>query len=95
VERRQDVETGAAHFQSHSGVRRESLGQVLWNQQRRAQKFAEDQLRSGMFRAGGAYTAIAAKLLDTREWLTHGQMISWQSASAIGLDVEYLPLRSD
>ena len=58
----------------------------------RARTFAENQLKFGMFRNGGNYTATAALLIDTKRWLSHGQMISWQDASdaSVGLNVEYL-----
>jgi hypothetical protein len=62
----------------------------------RARKFAEDQLKTGMFRSKfGNFTAIAAELLNTEKWLTHGQMIGWESASDIGLTVEYLKPHSE
>jgi hypothetical protein len=57
----------------------------------RAQKFAEEQLKVYMLQTKQAnYTEIAAKLMDTKRWLTHGQMISWQAAQDLGLEVEYL-----
>ena len=57
----------------------------------RARTFAENQLKRGMFRSTtGNFTSIAAQLMDTKRWLTHGQMISWEDAKAIGLTVEYL-----
>jgi len=62
----------------------------------RARTFAEDQLKQGMFRSGGGnFTKIAADLIDTKRWLTHGQMIGWQAASKIGLSVEYLDQSSE
>jgi ATP-dependent protease ClpP protease subunit len=63
----------------------------------RALTFAETQLKQGMFRlVGGNYTDIAAQLMDTKRWLSHGQMISWAAASGIGLSgVEYLEPGSD
>jgi hypothetical protein len=60
----------------------------------RARKFAERQLRLGMFKNGaGNWTQTAGELLDTRRWQSHGQMISWQDATdaKIGLRVEYSP----
>jgi len=57
----------------------------------RARTFAENQLKLGMFRSGtGNFTEIAAKLIDTKRWLSHGQMISHQDAKDIGLSVDYL-----
>ena len=58
---------------------------------KRASAFAENQLKTGMFRSStGNFTQIAANLMDTKRWLTHGQMIGWQDAEQIGLQVEYL-----
>lgn len=59
----------------------------------RARDFAEKQLRQYMLqnRTDGAYTRIASELMDTKKWLTHGQMIDWQAAQALGLEIEYLP----
>lgn len=63
---------------------------------KRAQKFAEDQLKAGMFRASqGNYTKIAADLIDTKQWLTHGQMIGWQAATDLGLRVLHLERQSE
>jgi len=62
----------------------------------RARVFAEDQLKRGMFRNGsGNWTQTASQLLDTGRWLSHGQMISWQDAKVIGLNVEYLEPESE
>ena len=58
----------------------------------RARQSAESLLRQGMFRNGGNYTQTVSELLDTRQWLSHAQMISWEAAkhSKIGLIIEYL-----
>lgn len=60
----------------------------------RARKFAEQQLQQGMFRnqapTTGNYTSIAAELMNTQKWQSHGQMIGHAEAKAIGLSVEYL-----
>lgn len=57
----------------------------------RARRFAEEELLHWMLRADpSGYTAIAANLMDTQRWATHGQMIGWQSAESVGLAVEYL-----
>lgn len=58
----------------------------------RARRLAERHLKEGMLKSGGpkSYTAIAAELLDTKRWLTHGQMIGPDDAKQIGLLVEYL-----
>ena len=56
----------------------------------RARQVAEDLLRRGMFRDGGNWSKVVEELLNTSQWLSHGQMISWEDASHIGLQVEYL-----
>jgi ATP-dependent protease ClpP protease subunit len=62
----------------------------------RARKCAENQLNQWMFQNKKAnYTAIVADLLDSRRWLTHGQMISWEDAQQLELEVEYLDPRSE
>ncbi len=62
----------------------------------RARTLAENQLKRGMFRTEtGNFTSIAATLIDTKRWLTHGQMISWEDAKNIGLLIEYLHPSSD
>jgi hypothetical protein len=62
----------------------------------RARKIAEDQLKRGMFRTtSGNFTQIASDLIDTKRWLSHGQMIAWQDAKQLGLTVEYLDPRSE
>lgn len=56
----------------------------------RARNFAEDQLK----RKGRNFSQIASALLDTTRWPSHGQMIKWQDAKELGLEVDYLPPRS-
>ena len=57
---------------------------------------AENQLNQWMFQKKKAnYTAIAANLLDAKRWLTHGQMIGWQDATQMELEVEYLDPRCE
>ncbi len=51
----------------------------------RARKFAEKQLKAGMCRNGGNYTAIADQLIDPERWPTHGQVIDWEDANAMGI----------
>jgi ATP-dependent protease ClpP protease subunit len=60
---------------------------------KRARSLAERHLKEGMLKHGGeiSYTTIAGDLLDTKRWLTHGQMIGPDDAKKIGLLVEYLP----
>ena len=57
----------------------------------RARQSAHYLLTNGMFREGGAWTIAAEALLDTKKWLSHSQMISWEDAQDpnIGLVVEY------
>lgn len=62
----------------------------------RSRILAEDHLKLGMFRkAGGNFTKIAADLIDTDQWLTHGQVIARQDAEQLGLNVDYLDPQSD
>ena len=56
----------------------------------RARNFAEDQLK----RKGRNFSQIAGALLDTARWPSHGQMIKWQDAKELGLDIYYLEPRS-
>ena len=63
----------------------------------RVRQLAESLLRQGMFRNGGNFTQTVSELLDTKQWLSHAQMISWEAAkhSKIGLNVEYLKQDDD
>src|SRR5205814_2720520 len=63
----------------------------------RATRFAENQLKRGMFRNEGNWSAAARQLLDPTRWQSHGQMISWSDAAdpSIGLTVEYLKPESE
>jgi hypothetical protein len=59
----------------------------------RARNLAQKHLQRGMLRLGQgpkSYTQVALDLLDTKRWLTHGQMIGPDDAKEIGLEVEYL-----
>jgi hypothetical protein len=57
----------------------------------RARNFAEDQLK----RKGRNFSKIAAALMDTTRWPSHGQMIKWQDVrDELELPVTYLPPRS-
>ena len=63
----------------------------------RARQCAEDLLRRGMFRETGNWSQTVVELLDTRRWLSHSQMISWEDAQhpdTIGLAVEHLDQQS-
>ena len=46
----------------------------------RARQAAEKLLKRGMFRNGGNWSKTVSELLDTRRWLSHAQMISWEDA---------------
>lgn len=63
----------------------------------RATRFAENQLKRGMFRNEGNWSAAASQLLDPKRWQSHGQMISWSDAAheSIGLVVEYMEPESE
>lgn len=63
---------------------------------RRARKLAEEHLTRWMFQHKTAnYTKIAQDLMDNERWPSHGQMISWQDAKQMELEVEYLPSESE
>ena len=63
---------------------------------RRARQAAENLLKRGMFRDEGNWSLTVSELLDTRRWLSHAQMISWEDAKdpRIGLIVGYRPYHS-
>lgn len=62
----------------------------------RARTLAEQLLNRGMFRTkAGNFTEIAGRLIDTKKWLAHGQMISYQDAKSMGLNIEYLAFSSE
>ena len=64
----------------------------------RARQSAETLLKIGMFRDNdGNWSQAANELRDTRRWLSHSQMISWEDAKDphIGLVVEYLHSESE
>lgn len=56
--------------------------------QDRARLFAENLLK----RRGLNFSKIANDLMDIKTYPSHGQMISWEAARNIGLDVTYLAL---
>ena len=57
---------------------------------KRARTLAEEHLNRWMFQQKkGTYTAIAAALMDTNRWPAHGQMISWEDAKELELEVDY------
>ena len=58
----------------------------------RARQAAENLLKRGMFRnTDRNWSKTVTELLDTKRWLSHGQMISWADAKdpLIGLVVEH------
>jgi hypothetical protein len=58
---------------------------------RRARMLAEQHLNRWMFQQKKAtYTKIAADLMDTSRWPAHGQMIGWEDAKEMELEIEYL-----
>ena len=64
----------------------------------RARQCAENLLMHGMFRESGNWSRTVGDLLDTKRWLSHSQMISWEDAQhpdTIGLVVEHLAPQSD
>lgn len=61
----------------------------------RSRRLAEDLLKRGMFRQGGNWTLTADRLIDTRKWQTHSQVISLHDAAAIGLTVDPIKPHDD
>ena len=62
---------------------------------RRARMLAEQHLNRWMFQHKKAtYTKIAGDLMDINRWPAHGQMISWEDAREMELEIEYLPPNS-
>ena len=64
----------------------------------RTRQCAESLLRRGMFRESGNWSRTVNDLLDTKRWLSHSQMISWEDAQhpdTIGLVVEHLDQQSE
>ena len=63
---------------------------------KRARTLAEEHLKRWMFQQKkGTYTKIAHDLMDTNRWPAHGQMISWEDAKQMELEVEYLGPESE
>ncbi len=54
----------------------------------RARSFAENLLK----RRGANFSKIASDLMDTSAYPSHGQMIGWEAAKNIGLNVDYVSL---
>lgn len=62
----------------------------------RARQSAETVLRNGMFRDNdGNWSKTVEELLDTKRWLSHAQMISWEDARDLRLTVHYLDYWTD
>jgi hypothetical protein len=58
---------------------------------RRARMLAEQHLNRWMFQKKKAtYTKIAADLMDINRWPAHGQMIGYEDAKELELEIEYL-----
>lgn len=58
----------------------------------RARMLAEQHLNRWMFQKKKAtYTKIAGELMDITRWPAHGQMISYEDAKEMELEIEYLP----
>ena len=73
-----------AAFQSFNPI----LVEQLRLAESRARKLAEGLAK----RHGWNHTVIAGRLMDTRSFPSHGQMIDWRGARRIGLDhVQYQP----
>ena len=67
---------------------------LLWAVKERTTRFAEYLLATGM--APTTFTKVAAELIgDTKRWQTHSQMIGWQVAKEIGLEVQNLDPTND
>lgn len=63
---------------------------------KRARTLAEEHLNRWMFQQKkGTYTKIASDLMDTNLWPAHGQLISWEDAKQMELEVEYLHPESE
>jgi hypothetical protein len=56
--------------------------------EKRARMFAEDLLKP----RGTLYTAIVSKLMDIDQYPSHGQMIGWEAAVEMGLNVNYMAM---
>lgn len=54
----------------------------------RARMFAENLLK----RRGLNFSKITSELMDINQYPSHGQMIGWETAQKIGLNIEYVPL---
>lgn len=58
---------------------------------KRARALAEKHLNRWMFQTKKAtYTKIAGDLMDTNRWPAHGQVIGWEDAKEMELEIEYL-----
>jgi Serine dehydrogenase proteinase len=58
---------------------------------RRARMLAEQHLNRWMFQKKKAtYTKIAGELMDVTRWPAHGQMIGYEDAKEMELEIEYL-----
>lgn len=59
---------------------------------KRARMLAEQHLNRWMFQKKKAtYTKIAGELMDIARWPAHGQMIGYEDAKQMELEIDYLP----
>lgn len=68
--------------------------ELFKNLHMRARKLAEKLLAERMLK-GGAWSAVAPQLMDTKRWYTHGQVIHAKAAKEIGLEVEFIASDSE
>ncbi|WP_160298571.1 SDH family Clp fold serine proteinase [Williamsia herbipolensis] len=62
---------------------------------KRSTVIASELLQTAMIKRKDDADALAAKLSDTAQWHSHGQMIGHEHCSGLGLTVTYLDPRSD
>ena len=55
-------------------------------------KFIRPEAAENLLKRGGLnYTHIASELMDTRRFPSHSQMIGYETAKEIGLNITYMP----
>lgn len=62
---------------------------------KRSRAIAEDLLKQAMVKDEDEAVTIAGKLIDTKHWHSHGQMISHETAAGLGLNISYLAPHDD
>jgi len=60
----------------------------------RSKAIAEDLLSKAMVKDEAKAKKIASELANTKRWHSHGQVIGHETATGLGLNVEYLPPES-